>query len=841
MEISQYNNIITIYNNKNTILKGLNDKLSEDSITQLLFSDNNTLTENSIIKYMLNVKTFDYPNEIEDKTIYYDSGFNKISNMTQISPIYNNNIIDYDISYYASQNVTKYLFLLDTLSEIYRNLINNYSNKTEPVNEFYINMRYVNNNNYWKVKEEGYNIIKMIVIKEIKVESFVINTNNENIKNIFEEFKPDILRHLNYLSNTDIIKGSLEYLENIQYFYKFCKIKLEYLIIYALKLNGLQINNKYLNENILSIYINFDEHIISTTELDDINSPYNKEILSTNSKLTKINTENKKNYETIAKNKNIIKTEARKESNVKYISAVTTIIFVIMVILFIIILSLNIHTGFKRLLILIISSFCIIFAIILYKVININNKEFFTIVDLSVTPVSPPIIESFISSSGILDTLQIASDGTNEDLAINLEIITQFTNETLNYIDELNGLYLETQDKLKIYQDILTDANVAQINYLNAKTAVEEAQAQTGANNRIVDAQSELDIQNSQYLTDMAKFEADKLAEQAAIDGIIADKNLLDIDTMTTNIMTQQLEIMNDILKINDENAKSQAINYITTTTNALVGVLNESIIYYTKLNAEAASTLEITLLEKIRLEKRLNDLTTQSNKNIDEVTKRHNILATEKALAINSLNVAKNNLLTELATTQDEKARATRDYLLKQAHYEELENIINNKLEDNRILTLNLEDTKTIANNIDIAGIINDVDIKILYNITNNVSKINYNIISPSLKTELKNYKEYNNTLSRLKNRSDVDINISKLTNKLEKIKIELLLNILIIISVCIFLYYFVYKSLNMFLLILILVIIAIAYYQLQYHSFVRTKNKNYYWIQPTQIKNLI
>ena len=131
----------------------------KDILTDVNYSDNiEPYIDNLLSKDSLSITI---NNKLKEKIIYYNDNFD-------ININYGKQLIDIDFSFYASENMKKYMFFYDFMSEYYRNLANlkkiKYSidNKSLYSNDFEMKVRY-------------------IIKKRIDNRDYIINVNSDNI------------------------------------------------------------------------------------------------------------------------------------------------------------------------------------------------------------------------------------------------------------------------------------------------------------------------------------------------------------------------------------------------------------------------------------------------------------------------------------------------------------------------------------------------------------------------------------------------------------------------------------------------------------------------------------
>ena len=112
-------NKISIYTLQNKLLKKKKILLhnnNDHDILDIIDIYINNLLNKSILDITIN-------NNLENKIIYYKKDKNNNYNYKiNHNKLYINDIIDIDLSYYVSENMKKYMFIYDFMSEYYLNL-----------------------------------------------------------------------------------------------------------------------------------------------------------------------------------------------------------------------------------------------------------------------------------------------------------------------------------------------------------------------------------------------------------------------------------------------------------------------------------------------------------------------------------------------------------------------------------------------------------------------------------------------------------------------------------------------------------------------------------------------
>lgn len=260
---------------ENTLMKGI---IFNNTITNLSnpVSSLDSLMATSI-NYILNTtktdyKIGDFSYNIKYNSLFYKDNFEYIDQSASNSVA--GDILDLDCSYYASQNIIKYLFLLDTLSEIYRIVNENKSTKSDIINIFNffeIKCRYIiDASGTWKLYKPSSGQEYFYTIKfenTLSSPVTVINIINTSLgkgsflskcNTMITTFNDTLLKHFNYIKKADMI-----YADNFRNYYRLCRLMLNYNILYAVRyliaLNAYAI--KDLDANPINNYNNCDSDI----------------------------------------------------------------------------------------------------------------------------------------------------------------------------------------------------------------------------------------------------------------------------------------------------------------------------------------------------------------------------------------------------------------------------------------------------------------------------------------------------------------------------------------------------------------------------------------------------
>lgn len=310
-----YNNLLTnIEESPNIVPESVyNDNIvNEANAMALVFSD--LFDYNDLdIAYFLRFKENDVYAGIQENAKYYDNQMT-YSNDTAAN---NENLIDIDLSYFNSQQLIKYYFLIDTISEIY-GFLKNTEKRSDTIT---IKCRYTIRDGKWKLYSNGdfytfnltfgghdssngnhTNLINnettSFKISNVTDESNVIVTNMCNV------ITNDIIRHLNYISNSDIAYSNALHLQNIETFYKFCRLKLIYRTLMCCRSINRGAVDIFMEEHFLYCFDNMKKTIILHNEIGNNNqNNVSDDILDSINSLEKNNSDVQKHMRTIEHNK----------------------------------------------------------------------------------------------------------------------------------------------------------------------------------------------------------------------------------------------------------------------------------------------------------------------------------------------------------------------------------------------------------------------------------------------------------------------------------------------------------------------------------------------------------
>jgi len=336
------------------------DNLDEHTLWQILFSDypNENIYDNhtkKYVNYILNNKSIDEynHNDMLNNTIYYGDNMNIISNS---NPSEEPNIVDYDISRYASDEIKAYLFYIDVISEIYNSSYETQFDDNGRMfeDEIQIKCRYYYQNNGVHlfqpndVKDENTEDIENIenidkgcfsVTLKIKREGIdgkvvgiIPHTKDKYVTNLFKYFQLDIMHHLTYLYGNDMRVIDRKYFRDVKRFFLLCRLKLMYFIIHSLKLRSIQHNDinyaqiqhdidGYTRGQVYDIFVNFKQNITDTKNVNK--NSYGMEVMNKSNKLIKMNRSISNHTDALARKKKlqrVLKQEYKRSNNINIVA-----------------------------------------------------------------------------------------------------------------------------------------------------------------------------------------------------------------------------------------------------------------------------------------------------------------------------------------------------------------------------------------------------------------------------------------------------------------------------------------------------------------------------------------
>jgi hypothetical protein len=395
-----YDKILSFYDISPNNYARAYDTISEESIMKLIFSKfindgQMTTTNKQYIDYILRynfTRYYEMEDLLENNTFYYEN-FQKILDAT---PEQDFQIIDFDISKYASKDIKSYLFYLDIVSQLYDTVGSMKQGKLGIApNEINIRCRYVpmeNDSSILKLYDgsggsSSYFNATIKISRQDNLQNDVndiefITNQGVSFTEHINKFKIDIIRHLQYLNTGNDIKYATQtYLENIRDFYRLCRLKLMYLIphsIYLLTQTPFpEFSEKtmyYIRQSVLPVFINQKKSLGNTVEQNNITTDYNDMVFDKTNKLSQINEKLLKSKHRLLKNKKKSENISENVAYKKTFATIAKVVFCIVIIASLVIIAADISMESKRLMFIIISIMVVIMMIIVYYMLN---KAFF--------------------------------------------------------------------------------------------------------------------------------------------------------------------------------------------------------------------------------------------------------------------------------------------------------------------------------------------------------------------------------------------------------------------------------------------------------------------------------
>ena len=398
-----YENIISIYNIDADTYATAYDTISENSMLKLIFSKfisekQYNAKNGEYINYFLK---YNYPRyyEIEDfleKTVYYEKNLQK---STSTAPEDVANIVDIDISAYASKHIKSYLFYIDLISQLYDKAHSlKQGNLGITPNDVQMKCRYIpmqEDNSIltlFTTSSTGSYDITLKITRRDNVNNDVMNiqiisTQNASLTPHLNIFKADIIRHLQYLNTGSDVKFSdASFLQNIRDFYRLCRLKLMYLVghsIFILSTSSAAnptINEKityYIRQSILPVFINAKKDFMLTVQSSKTTTNYNDLVFDKTGKLSKINERLLKYKYKLLKNKKKSEYVSNKLNSKQKFNMIAKIAFGFIILATLVIIAARLSTEAKRALFILLTVLLLIMIAVLYFMMNKTFMESF--------------------------------------------------------------------------------------------------------------------------------------------------------------------------------------------------------------------------------------------------------------------------------------------------------------------------------------------------------------------------------------------------------------------------------------------------------------------------------
>lgn len=269
-------NIVSRYKDRNDSTL-YSKQLSEENVMSALFS---SFSPNAVaISYMLKYGNKDVYADFGKSVKFYDAEFNLYENA---DPSVLKNIVSVDISYYCSQDIVRYVFLLDVLSEVYGFLA-----KESYDDNIVIRTRIKKVGDMWMQDINKVHTFSIKFHHDKKAGEYRYVVSDDAFAGMCQVFHSDIVRHLGYMGKVDLSSRNKQYTTNIRAFYMFCRLKLAYYVLMCCS----KINREvgiFIEDIVSNCFINLKNHI----EVKNVNNRsvvLTDHLVTTTNKLKQIN------------------------------------------------------------------------------------------------------------------------------------------------------------------------------------------------------------------------------------------------------------------------------------------------------------------------------------------------------------------------------------------------------------------------------------------------------------------------------------------------------------------------------------------------------------------------
>jgi len=456
-----YNNLVDIYNIQVDNYPQISSDINEESVIKLIFSklmtdkEMNDANKLHIDRILRNNYIEYYAMEDFDRTtLLYENDMKIIKDYSNSSskPNINLNIVDLDISKYASDDIRKYLFYFDLISEIYDNASKLKQHKTpmKSVKEIPVKCRYSYTTSASDISitsltlftaADGFYNATVRILRYDNVNDQIANITlltDENVKDMFDTFKTDITRHLNYLEGEDVEMTDYTYLENTRDFFRACRLKLQYLIaqcIYMLAFSGnVDVYHRiksHMQVYVLPVFMNFKLRITTDriTDSEDNSFEYSNTIIDITDKLGKMNKDIINYDNDLHKSKKAAGYHAENLKNAKIYFYLAMVIFVLVVLATFVIFFLDIPNQSKAFMFIVLSSIVVGIIVVLYlfQRRTVVTERFNAPVSSSGTPAPTLLPLPITVEPSSSDTAPVPVPGTTNEYYISL------TNPNIQY------------------------------------------------------------------------------------------------------------------------------------------------------------------------------------------------------------------------------------------------------------------------------------------------------------------------------------------------------------------------------------------------------------------------
>jgi hypothetical protein len=398
-----YEDIISVYNIDTNSYAAAYNQISESSMMKLIFSKfiSDAQYDSRNVEYINYFLKYNYPRyyEIEDfmeKTVYYE---NNLQRASSTSPEEDIKIIDIDVSEYASKNIRLYLFYADLISQLYDKAYSLKRGKHGIApNEVRMKCRYVpleEDNSMLKLftsSSSGSYDITLKITRRDNLQNDVVNVQiisdqNASLTQHLNIFKPDIMKHLQYLNTgTDVKFSDASFLQNIRDFYRLCRLKLAYLTCHSIKLLATSsaanpsIAEKityFIRQSVLPVFINAKKNFSLTVQSSKTSSEYNDLVFDKTGKLSKINERLLKYKNRLLKNRKKSDHVSQQLHSKQSYNIIAKIVFAFTILATLVIIAARLSNESKRFMFMLLTILVLIMIAIIYFIMNKTFIESF--------------------------------------------------------------------------------------------------------------------------------------------------------------------------------------------------------------------------------------------------------------------------------------------------------------------------------------------------------------------------------------------------------------------------------------------------------------------------------
>lgn len=397
-----YEDILNTYNiTPSLYFNDFNSKLSEKNLMKMIFSKFSTDSQyntntSKYISFILRPSANTTLNigSIQSNTYYYERNMLKTDKRSEenSAPALNTNIIDFDMTYFASNDIINYCLYLDIIIEVYAAIHDlktvggtngGTTGGTTGIDNLKIKSRYYYDGEFPVLFSEssvGFFEVNIQITRDEKTGEItdVDFVSDKPVKKILDIFRLDIFKHLNYLHGDDIVFTKSDYIEDVVNFYRLCRLKLMYSISHSIYLLTLkddgdsvetktELTNKlndFIREYILAVFINFKT--FSTFNISSNGEEvYSNEVISKANKLRKVNESISRGKAKLKRNKSSHKNAKEIMKKKYYINIAANAMIILVILISLVILFSNMEGSTKSML----SVFMIIVTIVSYVIL----------------------------------------------------------------------------------------------------------------------------------------------------------------------------------------------------------------------------------------------------------------------------------------------------------------------------------------------------------------------------------------------------------------------------------------------------------------------------------------